>query len=127
MLGALLARILREQEVKADAMWVTGPVGGPEHPPTRAVPARWAAALADVSSAGPLHAHEVQIALETILGAAADEDRRRLLVLVDLLRRLAVEADTAVADAGARRWLATLPPRSKTGRAAREALAVGGA
>lgn len=55
----------------------------------------------------------------SILAAAGPGDTRRLLVLVDLLRRLTVESGTAIADARARAWLEALPPRSKTGRAVR--------
>ncbi len=69
----------------------------------------------------------MQTALEAVFGAATGDDRRRLLALVELLRRLAVEADAAITDPGARAWLEALPAGSKTGRAAREALAVTGA
>jgi hypothetical protein len=95
-----------------------------EHP--RAVPARWEGSLGDVATAGALAAHYVQAALERVLAAAAHSDRRRLLGSVELLRRLAVEADAAITDPAAREWLDALPPRSKVGRAAREALAVTG-
>jgi hypothetical protein len=105
-LGAQLARLLREHE--------------------HAVPSRWAASLDDVAAAGPLAAHDVQAAVEAVLAAATDDDRRRLLGLVDLLRRLAAEADAAVSDPAARAWLEALPPRSKGGRAAREMLEVTG-
>ena len=91
-----------------------------------AVPARWAVTLADVAAAGPLEAHDVQLAVEKILAAANDDDRRRLLGLVDLLRRLAVAADAAVTNPRARDWLAALSPGSKIGRAGREALAASG-
>ena len=125
LLGALLARILREQEIKPPEPWraIAGP---PEPAPTRAVPARWATALADVAGAGPLHARDVQVGIEAILAAARPDDTRRLLVLVDLLRRLAVQSGTPITQSRARAWLEALPPRSKTGRAAREALAVTG-
>ena len=69
----------------------------------------------------------MQAAVEAVLAVATPEDSRRLLGLVDLLRRLAVEADAAVADPAARAWLEGVSPRSKTGRAAQEALAVSGA
>ncbi len=92
----------------------------------QAVPARWAFTLADVAAAGPLAAHDVQLAIEEVLAAANDDDRRRLLGLVDLLRRLVVEADAAVTDPRARAWLASLGPSSKIGRAGREALAAAG-
>ena len=91
-----------------------------------AVPARWATSLADVAAAGPLPAHDVQAAIEVVLAPATAEDSRRLLGLVDLLRRLAVDADAAVADPAARAWLDGVSPRSKAGRAAQEALAVSG-
>jgi hypothetical protein len=120
-LGALLARILRDQNVEPDRRW-----HGSGVPPTRAVPSRWATALADIAGAGQLHAHDVQVAIEAVLAAAGEDDRRRLLVLVDLLRRLAAEAGAAIRDPGARAWLEALAPRSKAGRAAHEALAVAG-
>lgn len=91
-----------------------------------AVPARWAASLADVAAAGPLAAHDVQVTIEQILAAADSDDRRRLVGLVDLLRRLAVEADAAVADPRARQWLSSLATGTKIGRAGKEALAVTG-
>ena len=91
-----------------------------------AVPSRWASTLADAASAGALAAHGVQIAIEEILGAADDNDRRRLLGLVDLLRRLAVEADAAVKNPRAREWLGSLSASSKIGRAGKEALSVSG-
>ena len=75
----------------------------------------------------PAPAHDVQAAVEAVLAVATPEDSRRLLGLVDLLRRLAVEADAAVADPAARAWLEGVSPRSKAGRAAQEALAVSGA
>ena len=105
-LGARLARLLREQQL--------------------VVPARWEGSLGDVAATGPLAAYDAQAAIETVLAAATDDDRRRLLGVVELLRRLAVEADAAVADPRARAWLEALPPRSKGGKAAREALAVTG-
>ena len=90
------------------------------------MPSRWATALAGVASAGALHAHDVQVTLEAVFAAGTDDDRDRLLVLVDLLRRLAVEAGAAVREPAARAWLEAVPPRSKSGRSAREALAVTG-
>jgi uncharacterized protein DUF6493 len=105
-LGANLATLLREQK--------------------QAVPSRWAASLEDVAAAGPLAAHDVQVAIEEILAAAEGDDRRRLLGLVDLLRRLAVEADAAVTNPRAREWLASLSGSSKVGRAGSEALSVNG-
>jgi hypothetical protein len=105
-LGVQLVLMLREQET--------------------AVPARWAASLGDVAAGGPLCAHDVQIAIEAILAAADAADRRRLLGLVDLLRRLAVEADAAVTIPDAREWLSSLGSGSKIGRAGKEALAVTG-
>jgi hypothetical protein len=91
-----------------------------------AVPARWAASLADVAAAGPLAAHDVQVAIEKILAVATEDDRRRLLGLVDLIRRLAVDADAAITNPRAREWLSSLSRGSKIGRAGREALTVGG-
>ncbi|MEY2513454.1 MAG: hypothetical protein QOJ89_812 [bacterium] len=122
-LGILLARIMRDQIVQPSSArtW-----RGEAVPPTRAVPSRWATALADVAGAGPLHAHDVQAAIETLLASAAEDDRRRLIVLVELLRRLAVDAGAAIRSPGARTWLEATAPRSKAGRAAREALAVSG-
>jgi hypothetical protein len=90
------------------------------------VPGRWAGSLADIVAAGPLAAHHVQVAIEAVLARAADDDRRRLLGLVELLRRLATEAGARVADGAARTWLGSLGKGSKIGRAAREALAVEG-
>ena len=98
-LGAQLAYIVREDE------W--------------AVPARTTASLADVAAASPLHAHHTQVAIEPALAGAQDRDRRRVLGLVDLLRRLAVEADAAVTNEAAREWLGALSKGSKIGRAAR--------
>ena len=122
-LGALLARLLRDQIAQQSTAntW-----RGQAVAPTRAVPSRWATSLADVAGAGALHAHDVQVAIEAVLASAAEDDRRRLIVLVELLRRLAVDADAAIRAPGARAWLEALPPRSKAGRAAREALAVSG-
>ena len=91
-----------------------------------AVPSRWATSLADVAAAGPLPSHHAQAAIERVLATAKDDDRRRLLGLVELLRRLAVEAGARVCDENARRWLGTLGSGSKSGRAATEALAVDG-
>jgi hypothetical protein len=105
-LGDALAVLLREQEA--------------------AVPARWADSLEGVAGAGPLTAFDVQAALERVVAAAGGEDRRRLLGVVELLRRLATEADAAIADERARAWLSTLGKGSKIGRAGREALAVAG-
>ena len=105
-LGKKLALLLRSQE--------------------QAVPARWGSSLSDVAAANALAAHEVQATIEHILAAANDADRRRLLGVVDLLRRLAIEADAAVANPRAREWLEALGPGSKIGRAAREALEVSG-
>lgn len=90
------------------------------------VPSRWAPGLEGVAATGPLHAHDVQAAIETVLAAARDEDRRRLLALVELLRRLAVDAGAAVGDPAARAWLEAISGSSKIARAAREALAVRG-
>jgi hypothetical protein len=90
------------------------------------VPARWADTLGDVAAAGPLAAHHVQEAIEIVLGASEDEDRRRLLGLVELLRRLATEAGARVTLDSARAWLGALGRSSKIGRAGREALAVEG-
>lgn len=105
-LGDALAVLLREQE--------------------SAVPARWADGLEGVAGAGPLTAFDVQAALERVVAAAGGDDRRRLLGVVELLRRLATEADAAIADERARDWLSTLGKGSKIGRAGREALAVTG-
>jgi Family of unknown function (DUF6493) len=105
-LGGALAHLLREQ--------------------SRVVPARWEGSVGDVAAAGPLQAHHVQRAIEVVLAAALPDDRRRLHGVVQVLRRLALEGDAAVAEPGARAWLERLPPRSKGGRAAREALAVTG-
>lgn len=88
------------------------------------VPSRWAAPLADVAAAGPVQAHDVQRALEAVLAVAGDDRRRQLVDVVELLRRLAIEGARPVADAGARAFLERVPPRSKTGRAARDALGV---
>jgi hypothetical protein len=105
-LGALFGRLLREQ---------------PD-----VVPARWEGSLSDVAAASPLAAHDVQVAIERVLAAASSDDRRRLLGVVELLRRIAVEADARVRDRGAREWLGAITGRSKIARAASEALAVTG-
>jgi hypothetical protein len=101
---------------------------------------RWTPVLTEVAAEGPLHAHRVQRALEAFLGsrrfdgsrARAEGPREGGLTvrdaggLVDLLRRLATDADARVTDPAARAFLETVPPRTKAGRAAREALAVSG-
>jgi hypothetical protein len=81
------------------------------------LPSRCATALADVAGAGALQVLHV----EAVLAAAREDDRRRVLALVDVPRRLAVEADAAVRDPGARALREALPPRSKAGRTGREA------
>jgi hypothetical protein len=105
-LGAGLSRVLRNHE--------------------RPVPGRWEAALSDVAAASPLAAHDVQVAIERLLAEAGADDRRRLLGVVELLRRLAREADARIADPAAREWLGAIGGKSKIARAAAEALAVAG-
>jgi hypothetical protein len=46
--------------------------------------------------------------------------------VLDLLRKIAVEADSKIEDPEARARLETIPPRSKGGQLARAALAVKG-
>lgn len=90
-----------------------------------AKPSRLAAALEPVATCGALHAHELQLALEAMLGALGDQ-RPQIIGLVDLLRRLAQDADAAVTDPAARAWLESTSRSSKTGRLARAALDVRG-
>ena len=81
--------------------------------------------LGAVATAGALHAHELQLMLESMLGAL--ETRPPQLVgLVDLLRRVAQEANARVTDPAARTCLEAFSPRSKAGSQARAALAVTG-
>jgi hypothetical protein len=88
-----------------------------------AVPARWADALGSAALAGPLHAYELQLVLEAMFAALDDARPGGMTALVDLLRRLAQDADARIAE---RAWLEGVPPRSKTGALARAALAVSG-
>jgi hypothetical protein len=88
------------------------------------VASRWAGPLADVAAAGRAQHHDVQRAVEAVLAVASDPRRRGLADLVDLVRRLAMEAGRPVADPAARAFLEGLAPKSKAGRAAAEALAV---
>ena len=69
------------------------------------VPSRWAETLAQVADAGPLGALEVQTTIEHAFAAAADDDVRRLSAMLELLRRLALDADAAITHPGARSWL----------------------
>jgi hypothetical protein len=64
---------------------------------------------------GALAAHHVQEAIEIVLGASEDEDRRRMLGLVELLRRLATEAG-ARARAAAPRFRRSAEPRRRARR-----------
>jgi hypothetical protein len=90
-----------------------------------AVADRWGASLASVAAYGPLHAYELQRVLEGALGSLGDAQPRMTKVL-DLLRRLAQEADARVSDEHARPWLERLSARSKSGQLARAALSVTG-
>ena len=88
-----------------------------------AVPKRWADALEPVAGAGPLHAHEVRVVLEALF-AALGERRPQLPGVIDLFRRLVVEQGAPVESEAARTWLGALSASSKSGKAARAALAV---
>jgi hypothetical protein len=90
-----------------------------------AVPNRLGAALQDVAELGALQALEVQQVLEATL-AALGEQQPSLVSAIDLLRRLAVDADARISDQAARAWLGRLTPNSKSGRLGRAALAVTG-
>lgn len=92
----------------------------------RVVPSRWSPRLVDISRTSAIHAQRTQDAIEIVLSGATDKDQRRLAGLVELLRLIAVEADARVRDPCARLFLEAIPPRSKTGRTAQEALAVTG-
>jgi hypothetical protein len=76
-----------------------------------------------VAAAGPLHAHELQQVLEALL-AGLDERNPQWIGVIDLLRRLAQDADARVELPGARAYLESLP--AKSGKLAKAALAVTG-
>jgi hypothetical protein len=101
-MGITIARILAEED---------------------AVPNRWADALRHVAPIGPLHSHELQRLLETMVGNLDDHDPR-MTKLVDLLRVVAQTADAQVTNPRAREWLAATTSRSKLGIAARQILAI---
>lgn len=128
VLGERFAELLRAQLIAAGVPREGYCLLGWEEPsapgPKFVVPSRWATSLGVVASAGPRQRREVQDALEGLCGAAP-ADTKRFVGLVDLLRRLAVESGTPVRGVQARAWLQSLPPRTKGGRAAREALAIG--
>jgi hypothetical protein len=91
----------------------------------KAVPDRWGTSLDPVPGQSALHAHEIQRALEACLGELRDHELRLTKVL-DLLRRVAQDADAQVQNNAARSWLEALPPRSKSGRLAQAILSVTG-
>ena len=90
-----------------------------------APPDRLAASLSPVAGHSALHAHELQRILESMLASLGDAQPRMPAVL-DLLRRLAQDADARVTDEGARAALERFGGRSPSARAARAALRVTG-
>lgn len=118
-LGQALGRILREHRA------LDTPVLGYLNN-AAAVPARWTEPLADVARTSPLGAHDIQNAIESVFSGARPEDRRRLSGLLQLLRSLALDADAAVTNDGAREYLAAYSSGSAGGKAAREILGITG-
>ncbi|MGO9977565.1 MAG: DUF6493 family protein [Solirubrobacteraceae bacterium] len=94
-----------------------------QHPDAR--PDRWAEPLDAVAATGPLHAYETQQLIETILAQLGSQPLP-LAQLVDLLRRLAQDADATITNASARAWLENTPAHTKLGTCARRALACTG-
>jgi hypothetical protein len=90
-----------------------------------AVPDRWATSLDQIPAVSALHSHETQRIIESAL-AALGQERPRNTKLLDLLRRIAQEADARIEHPGARDWLARFSGQSKTARLATAALAVSG-
>lgn len=90
-----------------------------------AVARRWGESLRDVAHVSPLHAHELQRLLETVLENLNDTHAPEAR-MVELLRLVAIDGDARVASPQARVRLEAVPRGSRAGRAAKEALAVAG-
>jgi hypothetical protein len=90
-----------------------------------AVADRWGVSLESLAHYGALHAYELQQVLESALGCLGDAQPRAVKVL-DLLRRVAQDADARIVNSEARAWLERLSPRSKSGQLAQAALSVTG-
>lgn len=91
----------------------------------RAVADRWGASLESLADYGPLHAYELQRVLESTLGCLGDA-QPRMTKFLDLLRRVAQDADARIVNLEARAWLERVSPRSKSGQLAQAALSVTG-
>jgi hypothetical protein len=89
------------------------------------LPKRWATRLQDVTAAGPLAAQGVRRTLETILEYGAGRPAPPgLLVLLELLHELCLEAGEAVASPAARSTLAGITGSGKAARLAKALLAL---
>jgi len=107
-LGAALVRVLHDRRLST-----AGRARYRYEPKGDIKVTRWAEPLERIADAGPLQAHDVQTMLERVLAAAGDNDRRALAGSVDLLRRLAMDAEAAVTDDAARSWLARYSPTAR--------------
>ncbi len=88
-------------------------------------PGRWAKTLGDVSRISPLHAGVIAGALEHVLADETTGNRTpaSVLPLLELVREASIESGRAV-SALARNYLGKLGTTGKTGRVARELLAL---